>query len=250
MDNPSLWAIAALAIVVGASLQRISGLGTGLVVAPVLSLLMGPVAGVLLTNITTTISGFLIMVTVWKRVEWRKAAEILIWAIPGAIAGALLVRVTPAAWLTVIVGTVVLLALVGTFSLPRLPEAHGHWLTGIAGGLGGASNAIAGVAGPILVIYAAFTRWEQRPFAATLQPVFFGMGFLSATSKLTLAGASVGDLPWALVLGGITAAVFLGIGIALILERRVPAGRARTLAIFLAGLGAVAAIVRGLSQVF
>lgn len=249
MDNPALWGFGALAIVVGACLQRIAGLGTGLVVAPVLSLLMGPVAGVLLTNITTTISGFLIMMTVFKRVEWRKAAEILAWAIPGAIAGALLVRITPAAWLTVIVGTVVLLALIGTFSLPKLPEAHGHWLTGIAGGLGGISNAIAGVAGPILVIYAALTRWEQRPFAATLQPIFFGMGFLSAASKFAFAGTSVGDLSWALVIAGITAAVLLGIGIALVLERRVPASRARTLAILLAGLGAIAAIARGLSQI-
>ena len=74
------------------------------------------------------------------------------------------------------------------------------------------------------------------------------MGFVSASSKLLLSGTSLGQLPWAWVVPGIVAAVLVGIGIAVLLERRVPPARARTLAILLAGLGAAAAIVRGLTQ--
>ena len=112
MQDWTVWAIGALAIFVGATLQRVSGMGPGLVVAPGLAVLLGPVAGVLLTNITTTISGFLIMATVWRRVNWKRAAALLGWAIPGAILGALVVRVLPAAWLTILVGAIVLAALI------------------------------------------------------------------------------------------------------------------------------------------
>ena len=55
--------IAALAILVGSVLQRVSGTGVGLVVAPTLALLLGPATGVLVTNATTTVSGFLIMLS-------------------------------------------------------------------------------------------------------------------------------------------------------------------------------------------
>ena len=47
--------IALAAVVLGATLQRASGTGVGLVVAPVLALLYGPAHGVLLTNVTTTV---------------------------------------------------------------------------------------------------------------------------------------------------------------------------------------------------
>ncbi|WP_237770223.1 hypothetical protein [Ornithinimicrobium sp. CNJ-824] len=45
-----------VAIVVGATLQRVSGLGMGLVVAPLLAVLLGAGPGVLVANATTTVS--------------------------------------------------------------------------------------------------------------------------------------------------------------------------------------------------
>ena len=71
--------------------EWLSGTGVGLVVTPVLSLLLGPVAGVLLTNAVTTVSGFTIMLSVRKRVDWRRAGIVVASALPGAVLGALLV---------------------------------------------------------------------------------------------------------------------------------------------------------------
>ncbi|WGH86248.1 MULTISPECIES: TSUP family transporter [Auritidibacter] len=90
--------IIVLAVMVGTVLQRLSGTGVGLVVAPVLSLVLGPTAGVLLTNMTTTISGFLLMLSVWSRIRWRQYWWIIIPALPGAWAGAWLVSQLSAAW--------------------------------------------------------------------------------------------------------------------------------------------------------
>ncbi|WP_258935228.1 hypothetical protein [Nesterenkonia pannonica] len=64
--------IIAAAVLIGTVLQRMSGTGVGLVVAPVLSILLGPSFGVLVTNLTTTVSGFLIMLSVWSLVHWRR----------------------------------------------------------------------------------------------------------------------------------------------------------------------------------
>ena len=60
----AIWGVAAVAFLVGTVLQRVSGTGVGLVCAPILALLLGSAQGVLVTNATTTVSGFLIMLAV------------------------------------------------------------------------------------------------------------------------------------------------------------------------------------------
>ncbi len=47
---PLLLLVAAASVILGTVLQRVSGMGVGLVVSPTLALLLGPVAGVLLTR--------------------------------------------------------------------------------------------------------------------------------------------------------------------------------------------------------
>ncbi|MFC6257237.1 sulfite exporter TauE/SafE family protein, partial [Kocuria oceani] len=85
MGPVELVVVAALAILVGSVLQRVSGTGVGLVVAPTLALLLGPATGVLVTNATTTVSGFLIMLSVWQHVDWRRFALIAPAAAVGAV---------------------------------------------------------------------------------------------------------------------------------------------------------------------
>ncbi|PXA76601.1 hypothetical protein DCC26_09195, partial [Auritidibacter sp. NML120779] len=71
MNAWTIVTITVIAVLVGTILQRLSGTGVGLVVAPVLSLVLGPAFGVLLTNMTTMVSGFLIMLSVWSSISWR-----------------------------------------------------------------------------------------------------------------------------------------------------------------------------------
>lgn len=237
--------LAAGAILIGSTLQRLSGTGVGLVVTPVLSLILGPVAGVLMTNATTTVSGFTIMLSVRKRIQWRKAAVIIVTALPGAVVGALLVLMIPAAWLQIIIGSLVLVALILTVSTPRLPRTGDRVTLPLAGLVGGVLNTTAGVAAPAMVIAARLTRWEQRAFGATLQPIFMFMGLFSVVTK-SVMGAGVIDLPPWWVLPVVVAVVLAGVGIGTALEAKVSPLRARTLALIIAGAGGVAAVVKGI----
>lgn len=205
--------LAAASILVGSALQRLSGTGVGLVVTPVLSLLLGPVSGVLMTNATTTVSGFTIMLSVRDRVDWRKAGIVVASALPGAVVGALLVLVLPAAWLQLGIGLLVLLALGLTVAVPQLPHVTSRAALPTAGAIGGLLNTTAGVAAPAMVIVSRLTRWEQRAFAASLQPIFMSMGLMSVVLKSAMgATGGQGLPPWwalpvviALVLGGVRA---------------------------------------------
>lgn len=240
-----IWAVAALAILVGTVLQRVSGTGVGLVCAPVLALLLGSAQGVLVSNATTTISGLLIGWSVRHDVDRRRAAVICASAVPGAVLGALVVRDLSAAWLQVVIGGIVLLAIVTSVALPRLPHWPGRAAEVAAGVVGGLFNTTAGVAAPAMVVYSRLARWEQRSMAATLQPIFMTMGAMSVLLK-TLVGSSHGQVPpwwYALV---VLLTVLAGIRVGAWAAERVSVGQARALALVLAGTGGAVTLVRGL----
>lgn len=92
---------AGVAILIGATLQRLSGTGVGLVVAPVLAVLIGPVAGILVTNATTVVSGVLILLSMRRDIEWRRYVGFLPGIIVGAVAASFVVRAAPVAWLQI-----------------------------------------------------------------------------------------------------------------------------------------------------
>lgn len=239
---------AGVACVVGAALQRISGAGVGLMITPVLVLIFGPVSGVLLANSTTLVSATLIMSLVWRRIDWPRFWQIGPVGLLGAVGGALVVGALPSAVLQVVVGAVVLVALIMTFALPRVPHFSGPAPALTAGVVGGFLNTVAGVAMPATVIYATVSRWEQAKFSATLQPVFLLFGALSVATKLALGAAEFDHLPplwfFAVLAGGVVA----GVGAGTLLARRVTPHAARLTAVVLAGAGAVLTVVRGLAM--
>ncbi|GAA2096541.1 sulfite exporter TauE/SafE family protein [Brevibacterium salitolerans] len=247
--SASLLALVIAAVLVGAALQRLSGTGVGLVVAPTLALAMGPGLGVFVTNATTVVSGFLIMLSVLRDVDWKRWLVFAPMAVVGGVPAALLVRELGDGWLNIVIGAVVLLALVMTFSLPRVPHVSGRGLppvTAAAGMVGGFLNTAAGVAAPAMVIYSKLARWEQRRFAATMQPTFMTMGLVSVGAKLSVGATTVAQLPPLWLFPVIAVAVVGGIGAGTWLSRRVSAEAARTVAIVLAGTGALVALARGL----
>lgn len=237
-----------VAILVGATLQRVSGLGMGLVVAPLLAVLLGAAPGVLVANATTSVSALMLTIAVRRTVQWRRALLIGLAAVPGAVLGALLVSALPGAALQIVVGAVVLLGL-GTGwlvdQLGHLPHVRRWWVTPGAGLVGGALNTVAGVAGPVMIVHSRLVRWDQAGFAATMQPVFMVMGGLSVLTKTFVAPVSAWVPPWwlgAVVVGG----VLVGIALGGYLANRVSAAAGRRTATLVATLGGAAALVRGL----
>lgn len=233
------------AVLVGTVLQRICGTGVGLIVAPTFAVLLGGSHGVLVTNMTTFVSGLLLTLALWREANWRRWLGLCAAGALGTIPGALAVRYTPGPVLQLVVGGVVLLAMAVILTGVEGRRRSGRGVTALAGGAGGLLNVTAGVAAPAMVLYSRITRWDQREYAATMQPVFMTLAALSLGAKLLVGGADPEPAPGPWLFAGIAATVLAGIAVGTPLARRVPAERARTLALVLAGLGAVVAVVRG-----
>ncbi|MGO1949227.1 MAG: sulfite exporter TauE/SafE family protein [Mycobacteriaceae bacterium] len=232
-------------ILVGSCLQRVSGMGVGLIGAPVLSVAIGPVEGIMVINVLAAVNATMSTVTVRRDVDWRRFALIGSVMVVGAVPGTWLVHVTSPSVLQIVVGAVILVALtVTTVGLRWVPRVSGGPPAVVAGVLAGFSNTLSGVAGPVLTVYAQASRWDQRTFAATLQPLFVVSGIVSFLIKYATGAGDITGQPWGIWPAALVAMV-LGIAVGMALSRRVERSRARVLALTLAVLGGLTVLVRG-----
>ena len=234
------------AVAVGACLQRISGMGVGLIAAPVLSLLLGPVDGILLVNLLAVINAATNTWGMRADVDWKKFAPIALALVFGVVPGTWVVANAPTNVLLVLVGALLLLALsVVTLGKRYVPRVEGAVPAALSGVIGGFMNTLAGVAGPAITVYAEAARWPQRVYAATLQPIFLVAGTLSFTVKVVAGAADVAGIEPALWVATL-AALAVGIGAGKRLAPRVPSTTAHRIALGLAFAGGATALVRGL----
>ncbi|MFC6146593.1 TSUP family transporter [Corynebacterium nasicanis] len=240
-------ALILLIVVIGSTLQRVSGMGLGLVAGPVLAVTMGPVEGILVVNILAFLNAAATTASVREYVDWKKFSIISSVLIIGAVPGALLVREVSPSLLQALVGALLLLALaVTTFGQKYIPPATGTAPALVAGIAGGFMNTLAGIAGPAITVYAQASRWAQQSFAATLQPIFMVAGAISFGIKILLGAGSLSETNWLVWPVGIVG-MALGLWLGIRLSKKVSRPRARTLALLLATAGGVTALVRGLS---
>ena len=238
----------AVVFLIGATMQRISGMGVGLLGGPALSLIMGPVAGIFVLNVLAAFNAGMTTWTLRRNVEWAQVARIGIPMLLGAIPGAYIVARAPLAFLEILVGALVLLGLsLATFSKNMVAERSmlGSVTSGAAGGF---MNTMAGIAGPAITVYAQATRWPHQTFRATLQPLFVISGLMSvAVKQFTLAESPLLEQPWYLWPVGI-AALFSGIFLGGKIAPKVPIKTAHRLALTLAAAGALVTLLRGIGR--
>lgn len=245
MDAAAIFSI----VLLGAGVQRVSGMGLGLVAAPILAVLLGPVEGILVSNVLAVINASMTTVVRHRDVDWRQFA---------LISPALVVGAVPAAWLLTVAATPVLLVSVGVLMLvalglstlgqSRIPPVRTRATPLIAGVAAGFMNTLAAIAAPALTVYAQATRWEQRSFSATLQPIFLVAGIISVAVKVLGGAADLDNTAvwvWPAGIGGMICGILLGS----LLSTHIPTTTARRIALFIATAGAVVVLVRGISGV-
>ncbi len=232
--------LVAAVVLLGATTQRVSGMGFGLVSGPFLALLLGPFLGVLLTNALGLTTSLIILSQVWRQVDLRKLALLTPPALLAIIPGAWVALTVPSAPLSIVVGSMALSALLAVLLSERLRVFRGTAGAISAGTLSGFMGVTAGVGGPAISLYALSSKWDHRPFVGTVQLHFAMITAASLTAKgwphLT-AGT------WATALVALLCGVLLGSH----LSRYIPVARARRLMIGLALAGSLMTVVKGIT---
>lgn len=232
-------------VALGSGLQRVAGMGLGLISAPVLAIAMGPVHGVMVVNVLAMVNAAMTAYTVREHIDWKRCLYIGSPMVSGAIAGAMLIKQVSNALLLILFGALILAALFMVSALKgRMPEPRGRVPMLVTGVIGGFTNTLAAVAGPVITVYAQAARWEHRKFAATLQPLFVisgGMSFL--VKSLMGAGDVSGTSHWVWPVGllGMFIGIYLGSQLSKVISRE----KAHKMALLLAAGGGLSALIRG-----
>lgn len=235
------------AVLIGAVLQRITGMGVGLVAGPVLSVALGPAAGVTVVNGLSTINAVNNAWSVRKNTDWRRFAALAGGLVLGSVPAVFVVLSIDGPWLLITVGALVLLALAVSLFQPGEPRVSERNVPAmvITGAAGGFMSTVAGVAAPAFTVYARITGWDYRDFVATLHPVIMVANILSFALKIIIfGGVDVGGLPvWVWIAA--VAAIFVGAWLGDRVNDRLSSDGMRRIATFLAFAGAVTLVVNG-----
>ncbi|UGY95046.1 TSUP family transporter [Streptomyces gobiensis] len=167
----------------GAAVQRMAGIGFGLVSAPALVLLLGAVEGVALTNCAgIAISGIGLAAT-WRQVRLRSMVPLVAAAALTVPAGAAMARRLPEPVLLTSLGLLVTAAVLLVWYGVRAESLHGTRGALAAGAASGFMNSSAGVGGPVVSLYAVNAGWSAREFIPNAQ--FYGLlvNIFSVTAK-------------------------------------------------------------------
>lgn len=235
------------AVLIGSSMQRITGMGFALVAAPFLVLLLGPVDGVVLVNVCGALTAGVILMRVVRHVDWRRFGILAGCAVVGILPGAYVLQFVPVAWLEISIGVLVAGGLIVSVNLGQVTLRDRLSFRVVAGATSGIMNTTAGVGGPAVSIYAIATGWPQRSFAATMQPYFLIIGLASLGAKFALGSADVPQISapvWILIASACVLGLFVGDLLSKVVEPHV----ARRLLVIVAYLGSLATVVRGIVE--
>jgi hypothetical protein len=241
-----VFAFIALAIIIGAMAQRVSGMGFALTAAPVLVLLIGPFHGVLLVNLAGAVSAGIVISRVWRNIDWRQFALLTIPALIAIIPGAYISVLLGGPALQITVGAILVVALTISLLIHRaekvVPRTPAAIMSGVASGF---MSATAGVGGPGVAVYAVLTRWEHWTFAATIQPFFVMLGLTSFITKVVLSEQGLPDYEW-WVWPLVIVCTLIGLTLGEWVSKIISVRAARITVIVISYLGGTATIIDGL----
>ncbi|MCL2734648.1 MAG: sulfite exporter TauE/SafE family protein [Actinomycetia bacterium] len=227
-------------VMVGASVQFLTGMGFALVAVPALVLVLGPGDGVSLSNCASGAISLIGLAGGWRRVRLTAMIPLICASVCTVPVGAWVASRLPGPVLLSCMGALVTVLVLFVMRGGRTEALRGVRGALTAGAAGGFMNSSAGVGGPPVSMYAVNAGWTVREFVPNAQ--FYGIT-VNAVSIASKGLPQVGGTVWELSAVGLAVGAVIG----KLLAERVPEKGARRLVLLLALTGGVTTLTKGLS---
>lgn len=179
----ALWVIGV--ILLGTFVQGLTGFGLALVSVPLLSMMLDVKVAVPVAGLFGWLITFPLVYKMRQHVQWKVGMIMVLGSLPGSLLGANLLKIMPAKWILVLMGSVLIAA--SLHSLLKKQQSHedkqsSGVLAAFAGFFSGTLGASVGEPGPPVIAYTSMQPWSSDQVKASL--LFFFM--------LQMAGAIFG----------------------------------------------------------
>jgi uncharacterized protein len=231
-------ALAAVAALAGAAIQSATGLGFALVLSPALFVVMEPAEAVTAVLLLGAALCTLVLVES-RRVATHGLGRLLVPALPGLVAGLVLLTALSKEPLQVGVGVAVIAAAGWQLWHPA-PVRFPAW---VAGALSGALTTSISVNGPPLALWLEAQRVPPPEFRTTLAAAFLILDIAGVAVIVSSEGIDTID-PGAL--GPLLACVVAGYGLGAVAFRRLDADRFSAVVLTLVICTGLASVVAGI----
>lgn len=159
--------VTAIATVIAAIIQRVTGLAFVLVLIGPIVLAYGPVEGVTIAVSLAVVASLFAVPGAWRDVDWSRTLWLLGAGLAAAPLGALTASALPEPLLLLLIGLIGVIALSAQRLGPIARHVRGRPGAIGAGAVAGFMHASSGLSGPALASFALGDDWPQRRFAAS-----------------------------------------------------------------------------------
>ena len=233
-------------VLVCAIIQRVAGMGLGIVFAPYAVVLIGAHEGIMLANFLGGLMPIVMLPRIWSQIEWDKVLWLGLPAVAVMPGAAWLSSISPPGPLYLVVASLVLLSLVISVLMARVDTTVDGRTAQVATGVGiGMGTVLGGVGGPAATVYAVLSRWPALPMVATLQPLWMLVSMVSFGTKWAWDDGQLPDMPW-WVWVAMLVAVVASVGLGELVQRRLRESGIQRLVVVLGFVGASLSLWTGL----
>ena len=159
-------------------LKAFTGFGPAMIMIPFFTLLYGPGTAITATTLFDFLAGMILLISVWKEIQWKFVFSIFSSLAFGAIFGSILLGSVPDYWIKKFIGLTILI-----FAIVMLFQKNGNShikrnnkviksLKYPVGVLGGFMEGFIGISGPPIIIYMKMF-YEKSFFRTQLIGIFF-----------------------------------------------------------------------------
>jgi uncharacterized protein len=241
-DIPTI-VIVTLIVLFTTALSAIAGFGFGTVAAPTLLLVLPPPSTVVLIKVVGTGTGWIVLLSIWRRIQWPTILRILPAAFVGLLLGGYILKNASPAVIQLFVGALVLISAITLIVRPILIETDAIWSTSLVGFLTGVMGNATGLLAPAVVVYFTGRQFPKDVFRAPTLALFLVVDVVGLPTLALQGAVALDDVLFALLLFPVAVAGRLA---GLRLVRYVPAAQFRSLVIVLLFIMAATSIVTGL----
>lgn len=195
-ELPSL-AITCVSLVVATIAQRVVGMGFGIIMAPIVAIVAGPFAAVLVVNAYAALACALMVPRVWRHIDWSRLTWLVVPAAVASVAGLFIARATDADVLRIAVGAAAIFGVFVSVAFARTRHTVDGPATRLTAGAAiGLLNSAVALGAPPVGIYSVVSRWTGPSFAATMQPFWVVLSLVTLLERQVVSPGGAPNWPW------------------------------------------------------